>query len=102
MPALLRNDIRHVIIYQRYGLQKSCKEIAALIYVSRRTVERICNRFENYGTIEPEPIGPQAGFNDCHPYCSSGVCSQASNGIFKVFMQQNFTPTFYGLSVKLM
>ena len=46
-------------------------------------VERICNRFENDGTVEPEPIGPQASINDCHPYCSSGVCSQASNGIFK-------------------
>ena len=51
-----------------YAKEKSCAEIARKINISKRSVERICKRFQQRGTVESERIGRSSISHVFHSY----------------------------------
>ena len=52
MPAPYSEHLRNRIILLRYGAGQSTQEVANNVHLSRRTVLRVCNRFEQDGAVQ--------------------------------------------------
>ncbi len=68
MPAPYSDDLRYVIVFQKFGCEKSLEQIADEMGISKRTVKRVCERFVNYGTVQSAQIGRPAGSTIFHPH----------------------------------
>ena len=54
-PAPYGNDLRVAVIYQRFLLGQSVKDVAYQNQISTRTVIRYCQRYQEFESILPDP-----------------------------------------------
>lgn len=68
MPKALSNDIRNRIIWSKFIMQERNEEIAMKLFVSPRTVSRICNKYLRQGSVDANKTGRPRGSTVLHPH----------------------------------
>ena len=68
MPAAYSEDLRWRVVWHKFLLMKSDEEIACELFLSPRTVMRICHKFVMTGSVLAYKDGRPVGITTLHQY----------------------------------